>query len=154
MIDAARLQIEHFGCKQCGKPDRPRRADDDLSKFFPLNVIEHLQNRRETQLLEFILGQFKFANGREIFERNIIDVRFATGDHHHQFLSGFSASCSHLADGRRDSVDVFQGVSEPGAFAILQRQRNFPGQFRKNGPQPFSRRRLAMKPVDVRCQNH
>ena len=75
VINAARLQIEHFGCKQRGKSDRSGRADDDLSKFFPLNIVEHLEDRRETQLLEFILGQFKFADWREIFDRNIIDVQ-------------------------------------------------------------------------------
>ena len=71
MINAARLQIEHFGCKQRGKPDRPGRADDDLSKFFPLDIVEHLKDWREAQFLELILRQFEFADGRKVFDRDI-----------------------------------------------------------------------------------
>ncbi len=44
-------------------------------EFFPLYVIQHLKNRRETQFLQFVLRQFKFADGREILDRNI--VKFA-----------------------------------------------------------------------------
>jgi len=48
MVNAARLQVEHFGREECSQSDWPRRADDNLGEFFPLYVIEHLQNRRET----------------------------------------------------------------------------------------------------------
>ena len=78
VINAARLQVEHFGREQCGQSNRPGRADDNLSEFFPLYVIQHLENRRETQFLQFVLGQFKFADGREIFDWDVVDaaVRF------------------------------------------------------------------------------
>ena len=56
MINAARLQIEHFGRKQSGKPDWAGCADDDLGKFFALDIVEHLKDRREAQFLELILG--------------------------------------------------------------------------------------------------
>ncbi len=42
MVNAARLQVEHFGREERSQPDRPWRADDNLGKFFPLYVIEHL----------------------------------------------------------------------------------------------------------------
>jgi len=40
-----------------------RRADDDLSEFFSLYVIQHLENGREAQFLQLVLRQFKFADG-------------------------------------------------------------------------------------------
>src|SRR5438552_18637575 len=68
VINAARLQVEHLGGEQSSQSNRAGRADDNLSELFPLYVIQHLENRRETQFLQFVLGQFKFANGREIFD--------------------------------------------------------------------------------------
>ena len=47
MINSARLQVEHLGCKQSRQSDRPRRTDDNFGKFFPLNVVEHSKDRRE-----------------------------------------------------------------------------------------------------------
>ena len=77
MINAARLQIEHLGREEPGQPDGPRRADDDLSKFFPLNVIENLENRREAEFLQFVFGQFEFADGFEILDRDIVCLQLA-----------------------------------------------------------------------------
>ena len=75
VINAARLQIEHFGREQAGQPDRARRADDDLSEFFALNIVENLKNRREAELLQLVFGQFEFANRREIFDRDIVRLQ-------------------------------------------------------------------------------
>jgi len=35
MINAARLQVEHLGREKVRSIQRPRRADDNLSEFFP-----------------------------------------------------------------------------------------------------------------------
>src|SRR5712691_12449682 len=51
VVDAARLQIEHFGREQSRQTDGSRRANDDFGESFPLDVIQHLQNRREAELL-------------------------------------------------------------------------------------------------------
>ena len=78
MINATRLQVEHLGREQSRQSNRPGRADDDLSEFFPLHVIQHLENRRETQFLQFVFGQFKFADGREIFDWDVVDAQFVS----------------------------------------------------------------------------
>src|SRR4029077_10183087 len=51
MINAAGLQVEHLGRKQCRKPNRARCADNNLGETFPLNIIQHLKNWWETQFL-------------------------------------------------------------------------------------------------------
>src|SRR5437773_5495275 len=48
VINSAGLKIEHLGCEQRCETDRPRSADDHFGESLPLNVIEHLQNRRKT----------------------------------------------------------------------------------------------------------
>src|SRR5260370_4215241 len=47
VIDAAGLQIKHLPCKQSRQTDRSGRADNNLGKFFPLDIIEDLKNRWE-----------------------------------------------------------------------------------------------------------
>ena len=74
VINPAGAQVQHFGGEQCGQTNRPRRADDDLGKFFALNVVEHLQNGRETELLQLVLGQLEFADRLEILNRDIVDL--------------------------------------------------------------------------------
>src|SRR6266478_3162744 len=154
VINAARLQVEHFGREQRGQSNRPGRADDNFSEFFPLYVIQHLENRRETQFLQFVLGQFKFANGREIFDWDVVDAQVVSRNNDRQIPVRLRARCDHSANRRRNSVDVVERVREPGASAILQGDRNFAGQFLKNCAQPFSRGRLAVKPVDVWSKNY
>ena len=56
VINSAGAQSERLGCNQRSDPDRPRRADNQLSEFLTLNVIHHLQDRRKTQFLEFVFG--------------------------------------------------------------------------------------------------
>src|SRR5262249_9048713 len=71
VINAAGLQVEHLGGEQPSQSNRAGRADDDLSESFPLDVIQHLQNWRETQFLEFVFRQLEFADGREVFDWDI-----------------------------------------------------------------------------------
>src|SRR5437773_11215252 len=78
MVDAARLQVEHLDREQCGQSNRPRGADDDLSEFLGLYVIQHLENRREAQFLMLVLRQFKFAEGREVFDWEVNNLLVAT----------------------------------------------------------------------------
>jgi hypothetical protein len=51
------------------------RADDNLTEFFSLYVIQHLENRRETQFYPNSYRQFKFAYGREIFDRDVANLQ-------------------------------------------------------------------------------
>ena len=44
---------------------------------FALDVIEHLQNRREAQLLQFVLRQLEFADGREVLDRDVVMLKVA-----------------------------------------------------------------------------
>ena len=104
--------------------------------------------------MQFVFRQLEFADGREIFDWDVGKLQVSPGSHDDEFFSRGGSSCGHFADRRRDAVHVFQRVREPGAFAILQRNRDFAGQLPENGSQPFSRRRLTMKAVDVRCQNN
>src|SRR6266581_2996948 len=154
VINAARLQVEHLGCEQSRQSNRPGRADDDLSEFLPLYVIQHLENRRETQFLQFVFGQFKFADGREIFDWDVADLQVASGSYDDEFLPAGCSSRGHFPDGSGYAVNVFESVREPGAFAILQGDRNFAGQFLKNSLQPFSRGCLTVKAVNVRRENY
>src|SRR5207247_11452377 len=79
VINAARLQVEHFGREQRGQSNRPGRADDNFRESFPLYVIQHLENRRETQFLQFVLGQFKFVNVREILAWDVANLQLTPG---------------------------------------------------------------------------
>src|SRR6266705_3663425 len=67
VMNAAGLQVEHLGREQRSEADRSRRADDDFGESFSLDVIEHLQNRRETQSLELVFRQLEFADRPKIF---------------------------------------------------------------------------------------
>ena len=138
VINSARLQIEHLGREQCGETDRSRRADDDFGESLALDVVEHLQNWREAQLLQLVLGQFKFADWFEIFDRDIVNRQFGARGNDDQFLSSGRAGSGHFANGRGHAVDVFERVGEPGALVVLQRFRNFSGQFLENLLQPFA----------------
>ena len=51
VINAARLQVQHFRRRQRRQPDWSRRADNDFSESFALNVVEHAQDRWETKFL-------------------------------------------------------------------------------------------------------
>src|SRR5713101_7624020 len=126
VINAAGLQVEHLGREQRSEADRSRRADDDFGESFSLDVIEHLQNRRETQFLEFILRQFEFANRPKIFDWNIVDLQLASGRDNDQFFSGRGSGRSHFPDGGRDAVDIFEGVREPRALSVLQDRWKLP----------------------------
>src|SRR5438105_3110924 len=78
MINAAGLQVEHLGREQGRETDWSGRADDDFGESFSLDVVEHLQNRGETQLLQLVLGQFKLADRSEVLDRDTINHQFAT----------------------------------------------------------------------------
>src|SRR5437016_10275354 len=71
VIDAARLQIEHFRREQCSQTDWPWSADNNFAELFSLDVIEHLQDWRKTKLLQLILGQFEFADRFEVFDWSV-----------------------------------------------------------------------------------
>ncbi len=51
VVNAAGLEIEHLAREERGETDRAGRADDDLGKVFALDVIEHLEDGREAELL-------------------------------------------------------------------------------------------------------
>ena len=42
-----------------------------------ISVIEHSEDGRETELLQFVFGQFEFADRLKVFDRNISDVQLA-----------------------------------------------------------------------------
>src|SRR5881227_1738288 len=118
MIDAARLQVEHLGCEQRSQSNRTWRADDNFSEFFSLYVIQHLENGREAQFLQLVLRQFKFADGREIFDWDVTNLLVATRGYYDELLPCRRSSGGHLADCRGHAINVFERVSEPRAFAI------------------------------------
>src|SRR6266436_2746188 len=78
VINDTRLQVEHLCGEQCSQSNGPGRADYNLSESFPLYVIEHLKNRRETQFLEFVFGQFEFADRREVPDWDVVDAQFVS----------------------------------------------------------------------------
>ena len=127
VINAAGLQVEHLGREQRSEANRSWRTDDDFGESFSLDVIEHLQNRRETELLEFILRQFKFTDRSKIFDRNVVDLQLASGGDDDQLFSGRGSGRSHFPDGGRDTVDIFEGVREPGTLSVLQDCWELPG---------------------------
>src|SRR6476646_10452815 len=49
VINPAGLQVQHFRRRQRRQPNWPRRADNDFSESFALNVVEHAQDRWETK---------------------------------------------------------------------------------------------------------
>src|SRR5213592_4637064 len=154
MVDAARLQVEHLGREQCGQSNRPRGADDDLTEFLPLYVVQHLKDRRETQFLQFVLRQFKFADGWEVFDWDVANLKVAVGSYDGQLFPCRSTRGGHFPDSSGHAINVVERIGEPGAFAILQGDRNCAGQFLKNRSQPFSRGRLTVKTVYVRRENY
>ena len=135
VINAARLQVEHFGREQRGQSNWPGRADDNLSEFFPLYVIQHLENRRETQFLQFVLGQFKFANGREILDGDVANLQLTPRCHDDEFLPADCSGRGHFPDCGGHAVNVFERVREPRAFAVLQ--------FVRHAAKPFRKRRWS-----------
>ena len=104
--------------------------------------------------MQFVFGQLEFADRREVFDWDAGKVQIASRSYDHEFLSCSGSGGSHLPNCCRHAIDVIERVSEPGAFAILQRKRDFAGQLLKNSPQPFSRGRLAVKAVDVWRQDN
>src|SRR5262249_17981076 len=137
-----------------GQSNRPWRADDNLCEFLALYIIQHLKDRWETQFLQLVFGQLKFSNGREVFDRDVANSQITPGSYDDEFLPAGCAGRGHFPDCRGYAVHVFERVREPAAFAVLQGNRNFAGQFFKNSSQPFSRGRLAVKTVDVRRENY
>ena len=103
--------------------------------------------------MEFILGQFEFADGREVFDWDLVRLEIAVRSYDSQFVAGCGPGGSHLANRSSHAIDVVERIGEPGAFAVLQFDRNLSGQFQKDSPQPFPGRRLAVKPIDVRRKN-
>ena len=81
-------------------------------------------------------------------------MRIVARSHDDEFFPRSRSGCGHFPNGRCHAINIFQGIGEPRAFAILQSDRNFAGQFLKNGAQPFSRGRLTVKPVDVWGENY
>ena len=77
MINPARLQVQHLGGEEGSETNRSWRADDDLGESFTLDVIEHSEDGRETELLQFVFGQFEFADRLKVFDRNIRDAQLA-----------------------------------------------------------------------------
>src|ERR1700741_652704 len=154
VVNAARLQVEHLGREQRSQSNGPGRADDNLGEFLALYVIQHLENRRETQFLQFVLGQFKFADGREISDRDFVNSQVISGGHDGELVASCRSGCGHFPNSSGYAVYVLERIREPSAFAILQSERNVAGQFLKNRPQPFSRGRLTVKAVDVRRKNY
>src|SRR5207248_11621431 len=82
VINAARLQVEHLGCKQTCESDRPWSADNNLGKFFPLNVIKDSKNRRKAQLLQLVFRQLEFTNWLEILDWDVVDAQLAARNDH------------------------------------------------------------------------
>src|SRR5207237_8569667 len=119
VIDATRLQVEHLGREQCSQANRARRTDDDFAKFFSLNVVEHLENGRKAQFLQFVLRQLKLADWPEVLDLNVVDVQFASRSDDAQFFSCRRPGRGLFADRRRDAVAVFERTGEPGALAFL-----------------------------------
>ena len=60
------------GAESC----RARRADDDFGKSAAFEVVKNLKERRKAQPREFILGEFKFPDGLEIFQRDPVIGHF------------------------------------------------------------------------------
>ena len=54
VVNPAGLQIEHLGSEQRGQANRAWGADDDLGKLFALDIIQHLEDGREAQLLQLV----------------------------------------------------------------------------------------------------
>src|SRR5439155_192656 len=71
VINAARLQVEHLGRQQPCQSDRSWRADNNLGKFFPLNVIKDSKDRRKAQLLQLVFRQLEFADRFEILDWDV-----------------------------------------------------------------------------------
>src|SRR5438477_12253548 len=55
VINAACLQVQHLRRRQCRQPDGSRSANNNFSESLALNVVEHAQNRWETEFLQLIL---------------------------------------------------------------------------------------------------
>ena len=70
-------RFEHLGGEQRRQADRARRADDDFGEAFALDVIEHLHDGREAELLQFVLRQLEFADRLKVLDRNVVDAELA-----------------------------------------------------------------------------
>ena len=81
-------------------------------------------------------------------------MQIASRSYDDEFLSRGGSGGGHFAYRCRDAVNVFQRVGEPGALAVLQRNRDFAGQLIEYILQPLSRGRLTVKAVNVGRQDH
>ena len=125
VINAARLQVEHLGREQAAETDRPRRADDDFSELFALDVIENLEERREAELLQFVFRAIRIrrsAGSSSIGMSSICEsLREVTT------ISSSPAAAPlarHFANGGGDAVDVFKRIGEPGALCDFKLRRD------------------------------
>src|SRR5207249_6157205 len=95
-----------------------------------------------------------FADGWEVFDWDVANLKVAVGSYDGQLFPCRSTRGGHFPDSSGHAINVVERIGEPGAFAILQGDRNYAGQFLKNRSQPFSRGRLTVKTVDVRRENY
>ena len=141
MVNAARFQSENFRGKQSAEPDRSGRADDDLGESPALHVVDNFQHGRKAELLQFVFGQFEFADRGKIHDRNVARGHLAARGGHGQVESLGTRRRGHSSYGSRNPVDIFQRVSEPDAPMVAQALRDIPaGSFAEGSQLPASGR--------------
>ncbi len=138
-----------MAAKQRGEADGAGRGDDELGEAFALDVIEHLQDGREAELLQLVLGQLEFADGREIFDGNIVDADGVSRGDDGEVVAFGDAAGGEAADGVGDAVDVLERVGEPGAFVIAQEGREPAGEGAREAGEPGAVGRLRAESVGV-----
>jgi hypothetical protein len=79
MINATCLQVEHLSRKESRQSNRPRRADDDLSEFFPLLRNPAFGESAGNSIFAVSYsGNSEFADGREVFDWDIGKLKVAS----------------------------------------------------------------------------
>ena len=150
VVDAGGGEAKHLGGRKCGKAHRAGCADDDLGEVPRLEIIDDLQERRKTQLLQLVLGQLKLPDRREVLERNPRHGDLLARHHDLHGLSVCGKGAAHALDRGRDTVHIVKRVGEPGAARVAQ----LPGQVtpQQHGGLAEALTRRRPESVEIRTQ--
>src|SRR5258708_33017322 len=81
--------VEDFGGDQSRQTYRARGTDNQFRESLLLNVVDHMQNRREAQILKFGLGELKFSDGDEVLDGNLGNSYLLAGGYDDKDCSRF-----------------------------------------------------------------
>ena len=124
MIGACHRDVHQPGDQQPQQADRTGGADMDTGDPLLLDVIQHIQNRREAELQFRILRQHKVAHRLELFHPCGCGLTVIAGGDHGQADAPFLGGPDQTPDRHGHAVDLIQGIGKQGDLLLCRRKRD------------------------------